>query len=123
MNQYTLEDATAASQIWGILILAARYEKTITYKELGVVVNKYWRTPLSRSLDPIKYYCKNRKLPVLTILVVKQGTRKPSTGLDDTVNTKDVDKETRKVFDWVKKHWKDFEGALKNPGVETFKNP
>ncbi len=122
MSQHESKYATSASQIWGILILAAKYEQTIGYKELAVLVNNHWRKELSLSLDPIKEYCENRNLPVLTVLVVEKGTQKPSTGLDDIV--KDFDEEKKKVFDWAKEHWEDFEGgALKNPGIEAFENP
>jgi putative restriction endonuclease len=65
-----------AQLLWPELVNVAKRGKTITYRELAARVG-YGHYRLSRQLDPIYYYCKQEKLPPLTILVVSSNTCRP----------------------------------------------
>ncbi len=89
-----------ATQIWSLLVCAAKDRRTYTYAQLatalgmgdvGVVV-----VPC---LDPIMQYCREHQLPALTILVVQQGTGRPGSGLT-TVEGENLDRERERVFSY-----------------------
>lgn len=69
-----------AHQLWSLLAYAAYNRQTLTYEFLGKLVGlpAAW---IGRDLLPIQYFCKQRGLPPLTILVVNQSTGLPGKGL------------------------------------------
>lgn len=66
--------------IWFLLVHAAKDCKMYTYgglaSMLGLDTREVWQY-----LDPIMYYCIKKKLPPLTVLVVKKDTGQPGKGL------------------------------------------
>lgn len=85
-----------ASQIWSLLICAARERKTYTYEEVAAILDmESAARVIGHFLDPIMQYCAKNDLPPLTVLVVKKATRRPGSGLS-TVD--DVDQDRDRVF-------------------------
>ena len=121
------EDFIVASQIWAVLVWAAKNRQILHYKHLSPLVNRHWEgDPLSLPLGLIKQYCKKHRLPALTVLVVDSITGRPRPGLDDVPNPA---QETVKVYKRVDKEWRIFWDSGKstnsnskifNPGVEEF---
>jgi putative restriction endonuclease len=67
-----------ARKTWSILTNRAKARSTITYSELGKLLNMHPR-PLRFVLAPIQDYCLAQRLPPLTILVLNQRGR-PGSG-------------------------------------------
>ncbi len=61
-----------SQQVWGILALAARDGRTLTYEEVGVQIGAQ-PINVSNYLSPIKEYCKYHRLPHLNALCVSKG--------------------------------------------------
>jgi hypothetical protein len=112
-----------AVQFWSILALAARNRQILSYD----IVSKLSGVPrpgLGQLLEPIQSYCLLKKLPPLTILVVKEDSGLPGTGF---IAAQDIPKKQMEVFDfdWLKHgapSSEDFENAVKtmpSNGVTT----
>ena len=89
----------ASAHLWPMLVDAAKHCKTYTYTQIAEKLG--YRNPrvMGIFLDGIYWYCKDKGLPALTVLVVRKGDARPSGGLEDEM---DVQKEMEKVyrFDW-----------------------
>ena len=133
------EDIFAASQIWALLVWAAKNRQTLTYKDLSVLVGRFWYKEFARPLGIVYDYCdaqrkKDQEFPMLYYLVVESGSGKPSprSGLD----LDKTDEEQEKCFQFAAKEWaslssckdrEDWErfkskSEIVNPGVEGFSN-
>jgi hypothetical protein len=90
-----------AAQIWGILALAARNRQILTYKMVGKLIGVPAQG-LPNLLDPVHEYCVLRKLPPLTILVVREDTGLPGSGFR-AASAKEYAKGQLDVFDfdWI----------------------
>ena len=90
-----------AAQIWSVLALAARNRQVLTYDIVSKLIGVP-RQGLGQSLEPIQSYCLLKKLPPLTILVVREDTGLPGTGF---VAAADIPKTQITVFahDWLAK--------------------
>jgi len=62
-----------ACQIWGILAWAARNRQSLTYAHLSKLIGVP-AAGLGKLLEPIQSFCLLKRLPPLTILVVKKST-------------------------------------------------
>jgi hypothetical protein len=88
-----------AQQLWSILALAAKNRQVLTYgiieQATGLV-----RPSIGQMLAPIQSYCLKKKLPPLTILVVKDKTGIPGDGF---IAAHDIPEAQQKVFafDWL----------------------
>jgi hypothetical protein len=112
-----------AHQLWSVLVFAASNRQTLTYAFLGKLVGLPARG-IGRDLFPIQYFCEQRGLPPLTVLVVNQSTGLPGKGLP----VGDFAKAVHEVFkfDWITytapssrigPKEKDFKKASENQGT------
>jgi len=68
-----------AAQVWSILAFAATHRQVLTY-DIVAKLTGLARQGLGPVLEPIQSYCIERRLPPLTILVVKADTGLPGSG-------------------------------------------
>lgn len=87
-----------AVQIWQVLIAQATTRRTLTYGILADILGFKGAGVFARLLGHIMYYCRENKLPPLTVLVVNQDTGLPGDGL--TKVDVDVDRESVFKFPW-----------------------
>ncbi|MEK7780321.1 MAG: hypothetical protein AAB370_02335 [Verrucomicrobiota bacterium] len=108
----TMTKYERAQQLWSILVLAARNRQVLTYgmieKATGLV-----RPSIGQMLSPIQNYCLNRKLPPLTILVVKDKSGMPGDGF---IAAADIPKAQQDVFAY---DWFDW-GCPQTPELEKY---
>ena len=90
-----------AAQIWSVLALAARNRQILTYRMVGRLVGVPARG-LGPLLEPIQSYCLLRRIPPLTILVVKEETGVPGSGFS-AASAEQFGKSQLDVFeyDWI----------------------
>jgi hypothetical protein len=88
-----------ASQIWALLICAARERKTYTYGNVADILGFGGAGVMAPFLGCIMWFCEENKLPPLTVLVVNQGTGLPGEGLS-TLEEVNQDREAVFRFDW-----------------------
>lgn len=94
-----------ASQIWPLLVCAARDRKIYTYKEVAEALGmpRAWRS-IGGFLHPIMLLCRENEVPPLTVLVVNRTTGLPGVGLTTAgeLTSERVKTEQEKVFahDW-----------------------
>lgn len=90
-----------ASQIWGVLGLAARNRQILTYEMVGRLIGVPARG-LGHLLEPIQSYCLTNGLPPLTILVVQEATGLPGPGFS-AANAGEYARKQLDVFafDWM----------------------
>ena len=95
-----------------MLVDAARQCRTYTYTEIAEKLG--YRNPhvMGIFLDGVYWYCKEKDLPALTVLVVRKGDARPSGGLEDEMNVND---EMKRVFAF------DWETLTPKPDVQAFK--
>jgi hypothetical protein len=97
-NSRTMTDEQRALQLWSLLALAAMTRTVFTYEE----VSKLTGLPNNSGnfLGHIYFYCAQRKLPLLSTLVVDKHTGKPRAALYDTMQ---IPAEQRRCFayDWL----------------------
>ena len=124
-SSYTDEDIFAASQIWAVLVLAAKNRQALTYKDLSVLVGRFWHKKFARPLEIVYNYCdaqrkKDQEFPILGYLVVQSSTGKPSpeSGLD----LDKTDEEQEKCFRFAAKEWESLRGCGKEEDWENFKS-
>ena len=87
--------AIRAMQIWQVLIAAAHERKTLTYGELANIIGVGKTIATSKMLGPIMKYCKARRLPPLTCLVVQKISGLPGKGL---VTVQDLPRQREEVY-------------------------
>jgi len=85
-----------AAQIWLILISAAHNRQILTYGILADMLDYKGAGVLAATLGHIMFYCREEKLPPLTVLVVNQETGLPGEGLTET----DLNADREQVFDF-----------------------
>jgi hypothetical protein len=78
MAEFEHNDPSRALQAWQILICAAHHRQTITYGMLSKIVGFKGTGVWADILGHIGEYCRQNRLPALTMLVVSQKTGKPS---------------------------------------------
>ena len=88
-----------ASQIWSLLICAARERKTYKYGDIADILGFGGAGVLGQQLGPIMKYCATNNLPPLTVLVVNQETGLPSEGLV-TLEEVNTDRESVFSYNW-----------------------
>jgi hypothetical protein len=93
--------AQRASQIWPILLLAAKNHQILSYELLGDLIGMP-RPGLGQVLEPIQSYCLVNGLPALTVLVVSNKTGLPGSGF---VAAQDIPATLMKVFNKDLKDW------------------
>lgn len=74
-----MTNSERASQVWGLLALAARNRQTLTYEMVGPLVGLP-RQAVGRALHPVQNYSAAKGLPPLTALVVGSRSGLPSDG-------------------------------------------
>lgn len=90
-----------ASQIWPVLLLAAKNRQILNYELLSDLIGVP-RAGLGQLLEPIQSYCLLNGLPALTVLVVSNKTGLPGPGF---VAAKDIPATLMKVFKKDAKEW------------------
>ncbi|WP_295438807.1 hypothetical protein [uncultured Thiodictyon sp.] len=88
-----------ASQIWSLLICAARERKTYTYGDVATILGFGGAGVLSQILGCIMSYCADHRFPPLTVLIVNQDTGLPGEGLS-TLEEVNQDREAVFRFNW-----------------------
>lgn len=88
-----------ASQIWSLLICAARERKTYTYGKVADILGFGGAGVMAQILGCIMWYCEENDFPPLTVLVVNQESGLPGEGLS-TVEDVNSDREEVFQFDW-----------------------
>lgn len=88
-----------ASQIWSLLICAARERRTYTYGDVANILGYGGAGVLSQTLGLIMTFCRNNALPPLTVLVVNQETGLPGEGLT-ALEELNQDRESVFRFNW-----------------------
>jgi alkylated DNA nucleotide flippase Atl1 len=88
-----------ASQIWSLLICAARERKSYTYGDIAKILGYGGAGVLAQTLGLIMEFCENNDLPPLTVLVVNQDTGLPGEGLT-TLEELNQDRESVFRYDW-----------------------
>ena len=109
-----MTDPQRACQIWAVLMFAAGKSQTITYSELSRVTGL--TGSMSGPLGYIQEFCLIKKLPPLTVLVVRDNGL-PSRGFY-AVAPDDIHKAQQCVF---KHDWKTDPETERTPIVKTYK--
>ena len=111
-----MDNSQRSHQLWSVLAFAAYNRQTLTYAFLGRLVGLP-AAAIGRSLYPIQDFCKQQKLPPLTVLVVNQATNLPGDGLE----VDDFDKMVQEVFEF---EWITYKapGSEVGPNEEVFRN-
>lgn len=88
-----------AAQIWSVLALAARNRQILTYNMIAKLTG-IAQVGLGQCLEPIQSYCLLRKLPPLSILVVREKSGLPGVGF---IAAQDIPTAQQEVFsfDWL----------------------
>jgi len=89
-----------ASQIWSLLICAARERKSYTYGDIAQILGFGGAGVMSRFLAPIMWFCEDKYYPPLTILVVNRETGAHGDGLITVENDVNEVRESVFNFDW-----------------------
>ena len=101
-----------SSQLWSLLVCAARERKSYTYGELAQILGFERAGTMGSFLGPIMWLCKAKGWPPLTVLVVNQDTGLPGQGLS-TVEEVNTDREAVYRFKWFE---------MEPPQIEDFKS-
>ena len=88
-----------ASQIWSLLICAARDRKTFTYGDVAGILGFGGAGVMAPILGCIMWFCEDNDLPPLTVLVVNRETGLPGEGLS-TLEEVNEDREVVFNFNW-----------------------
>ena len=96
-----MKNEQRALQLWSILVLAALNRQTLTYMMVSKLTGLHLPS-VGDALFPIQYYCKENKLPPLTVLVVREKDGIPGDGLP--YSPAECARSTQEVFsyDWSK---------------------
>ena len=112
-----MTNAQRAMQFWPVLVLAARTQQVLGYDTMEKMTGLP-RWTMTRPLGKILAYCQQNELPLLTSIVLEQGTGKPA---DPSFNvpTLDLAAEHRRVFifDWLRNGCPTL-GAFEDAAVE-----
>ena len=106
MSDMTKEERSL--QIWQVLISAAYNRQLFTYELIadliGVGKDGKGAIALGYYLGALMQYCKEKRFPPITALVVKKGTGKPGSGLRTLSRHPDRDREKVFKYAWFKEH-------------------
>ena len=95
---WTMTRFQRALQIWSLLVCAAKDRRTYTYEDLASALGMGGApVVVAQCLSPIMHYCRRRRLPPLTVLVVQKGAGRPGPGLT-TVEEGNLDRDRERVF-------------------------
>lgn len=86
-----------ASQIWSLLINAAKDRKTYTYGQIANILGFGGADVMAPILGCIMWFCDENDPPVLTILVVNKETGLPGDGLT-TIEDVNKDREALDIM-------------------------
>jgi hypothetical protein len=84
-------------QLWSLLICAARERKLYPYGQVAKILGMSGAGVIGQFLAPIVWYCQERGLPPLTVLVVNQDSGLPGDGL---ATLEEVNQDRERVFTW-----------------------
>ena len=87
-----------AQQVWQVLTSAARNRQILTYELLAKAIGMGAGT-LAGPLGCVMYYCQQRGLPPLTVLVVGKAGGRPGIGLITSKNV-NIDRERVYAHNW-----------------------
>ena len=107
-----------SSQIWSLLVCAARERKTYRYGDLAEILSFGGAGVMAPLLGCIMWFCEKNQLPPLTVLVVNQTSGLPGEGLTTLENINSAREEVFN-FDWFglePPQNADFEEADENKG-------
>jgi len=98
-----MKNEQRAAQFWSVLVLAARFQKILSYKTMQQVTGIH-RRGQANTLDLIQNYCIAKKLPPLTSIVVAEDTGLPSTGYKATATPTETFAAQNRTFtfDWLR---------------------
>lgn len=105
-----------ASNIWSLLVCAARERKTYTYGEISGIIGVP-PVGIGQHLGPVYVYCQTNTLPILTVLAVNATTGTPYSNLYKPIEDLNSYREDVFNFDWFKRtppQTHDFEQAYKS---------
>ena len=86
--------------VWSLLVCAARDRRTYTYGGLADALGiRGGARAMRHYLAPVMYYCREQRLPPLTVLVVSRETGLPGEGLT-TLENVNRDRESVFAHDW-----------------------
>lgn len=88
-----------SSQIWSLLVCAAKDRKSYTYGDIANILGFGGAGTMAQFLGPIMWICKDNNWPPLTVLVVNHETGLPGEGLS-TLEEVNSDREAVFDFDW-----------------------
>lgn len=88
-----------ASQIWTLLVCAAREPRTYTYGNIAGVLGFGGAGVMAPLPGCSMWFCQEKQLPPLTVLVVNQETGLPGEGLS-TLGEVNRDRESVFNFNW-----------------------
>ncbi len=90
-----------SQQLWPILVFAAMNRQTLTYTMVSKATGLYIRA-VGKALYPIQFYCEQKGLPPITMLIVKKTEGIPESGLV----ANDFPKKLQEVIQhpWLKCH-------------------
>lgn len=88
-----------ASQVWSMLICAARERRSYRYGDVAEILGFGGAGVLAQILGCIMWYCEEQELPPLTVLVVNQDSGLPGEGLT-TLEEVNEDREAVFNYDW-----------------------
>ena len=86
-------------QIWTLLVVTARERKSYTYGDVAEILGMGGAGVMAQFLGPIMWYCQDKNLPPLTVLVVNQDTGLPGEGLT-TLENVNTDRKHVFNYDW-----------------------
>lgn len=95
-----MRDHERATQVWAVLVLAAKNRQILTYEILFKLIGVPERAQ-ANILNHVRYYCEQKHLPSLTSIVVSKKTGLPAEGFI-AIEAKDIPGEQNRVFshDW-----------------------
>jgi hypothetical protein len=88
-----------ASQIWSLLVCAARERKTYKYGDVAEILGFAGAGVMAQILGCIMWFCDENGFPPLTVLVVNKETGLPGEGLS-TLEEVNKDREAVFGFNW-----------------------
>jgi hypothetical protein len=93
------ESPERASQIWPVLVFAARNRQTLTYEQLAQLIGVVPPPTLGPLLEPIHRYCKANGLPPLTALGVSSNSGLPGTRFTAAADVPAAEEQVY-TFEW-----------------------
>ena len=102
MTQPSLS-AYRAFQAWPLLAWAAKNQQILTYDDIHKLTGMARNGVGTTTLGPIKRYCHDLGLPILTVIVVNQNDGKPGDGIQPEVEPENATTEQMRVHrhDWM----------------------